>query len=213
VLWGTSGAVVQLVRGRTGLDPVSIGSYRLAIAVWEAARTRRRPDPVTLGTVAAGVTGLILITASSTGAGHARPVLGLPAAIGCGLGYAASTVLSRHLAQRVAPMAMTTVSTTAGALVLIPFAVRSGWPAEPSAARLLVYLGVVATALAYALFYSGLRSTAGSSAVVLTLLEPLTAALLAVLVLGEPLPAAVLAGGALLLGAVAMLYLDPRGTG
>jgi drug/metabolite transporter (DMT)-like permease len=74
---------------------------------------------------------------------------------------------------------------------------------------LLLHLGVVTTAVAYALFYAGLRTTAGSVAAVLTLLEPLTAAALAVALLHEPLPLPVLLGGALLLTAVAATYLAP----
>ena len=71
-------------------------------------------------------------------------------------------------------------------------------------------LGVLAaTGSAYGLFYAGLRTTSGSAAAVLTLLEPLTAALLAVAVLREPLPLPAVAGGALLLGAVAALYVRP----
>lgn len=75
---------------------------------------------------------------------------------------------------------------------------------------LLAYLGVVTTAIAYALFYGGLRTVPSSVAAVVTLLEPLTAALLAVLILGEPLAGASVAGGVLLLGAVAVLYLRPN---
>src|SRR5690242_7989879 len=32
LLWGTTGVAVQLIRHHTGLSPVSIGFYRLAIA-------------------------------------------------------------------------------------------------------------------------------------------------------------------------------------
>jgi len=69
---------------------------------------------------------------------------------------------------------------------------------------MLAYLGVVTTAVAYALFYAGLRTTPGSAAVVLTLFEPLTAAVLAVVILGEPASLPAVAGGVLLLGAVVM---------
>ena len=192
---------------------VSLGLAPVLIAVWEAARARRLPALSTVATLAAGVTGLVLITISSTQPSLAapRPLLGLLAAVVSGLGYAATTVLSRHVAQQVPPRELTTVSTAVGALALAPLALLGGGelPAQPGPLALLAYLGVVTTAAAYALFYAGLRTTSGSSTAVLTLLEPLTAAVLAVAVLSEPLPLPAIAGGALLLGAVAALYLTP----
>jgi DME family drug/metabolite transporter len=99
-------------------------------------------------------------------------------------------------------------------LALLPIAAADGlaFPVGTATVGLLAYLGVVTTAVAYVLFYAGLRTVPGSVAAVLTLLEPLTAALLAVLILAEPLPALTVAGGLLLLGAVAALYLRPRPT-
>jgi DME family drug/metabolite transporter len=44
---------------------------------------------------------------------------------------------------------------------------------------------------------------------ILTLLEPVTAVVLAAVLLGEPLTVASVLGGALLLGAVLLLYLAP----
>jgi drug/metabolite transporter (DMT)-like permease len=192
---------------------VSLGLAPVLTAAWEAARARRLPKPSTVGVLAAGVTGLVLITVSSTHSSAAapRPLLGLLAAVVSGLGYALTTVLSRHVAQQVPPKELTTVATAVGALALAPLALVNGaeLPTHTGPLALLAYLGVITTAVAYALFYAGLRTTSGSSAAVLTLLEPLTAAVLAVAVLREPLPLLAVVGGALLLGAVAALYLTP----
>lgn len=281
VLWGTTGVAVQLVRESTGLSPVSIGCYRLAIAAvvllllsaarlgpllaalrlmpgslvlvgmglgiyqalyflavttagvsvatvvslglapvltaaWEAVRARRLPGLGTVAPLAAGIVGLVLITVSTAHptAAAPRPLLGLLAAAGSGLGYAAATVLSRHVAQRVETRDLTTLSALIGALTLAPLALVDGIaiPAQAAPVALLAYLGVVTTAVAYGLFYAGLRTTSGSAAAVLTLLEPLTAAVLAVVLLAEPLPLPAVGGGVLLLGAVAALYLGPGRT-
>jgi DME family drug/metabolite transporter len=279
VLWGTTGVVVQLLHRATGLSPVGIGFYRLAIAAavllaicrlrpvlaairvaplgllltgiglgayqalyfvavtlagvsiatvvglglapvllagWESARARRRPSATTSTTLTAGVIGLLLITLSThqpmDGAPH--PLLGLLAAIGCGVCYAVSTAVSGHQTRRVDAMTLTTIATAVGALALIPLALLDGLGgvAVPLQARpllMLGYLGVVTTAVAYAWFYAGLRTTTGSAAAVITLLEPLGAALLAVIVLGESLSPQALAGGVLLLTAITALYLKP----
>lgn len=279
LLWGTTGVVVQLIRNRTSLSPVSIGFYRLAvaalfllglharslrdltravraspwrlilvgvglggyqasyfisvaaigvslstmvslgvapvcIAIWESAVARRRPSRLTVGSLSAGIIGLVLITVAGghTTTGPQHPLLGLIAAVVSGVGYAASTVLSRHVSQQTPAMTLTTMSTLFGAVALAPFALVSGVGFHPMASTvsMLVYIGVVATAVSYALFYAGLRITSGSVAAVLTLLEPLTAAVLAVAVLGEPLPALELVGGVILLGAITALYLMPQ---
>jgi DME family drug/metabolite transporter len=192
---------------------VSLGLAPVVLAAGETAKARRRPDATSTTTVIAGVLGLSLITVSTgqpiEGAPH--PGLGLLAAIACGLCYAASTVLSRQQAQRIDALTLTTVSTGIGALALVPLALSGGLtvPLRPSLVLMVIYLGIVTTALAYALFYAGLRTTSGSTAAILTLLEPLAAALLAVLLLGEALPLPALIGGALLLIAIVIPYLKP----
>ena len=108
---------------------------------------------------------------------------------------------------------MTTTSTVIGALTLLPAALicGAGFAVTGTAMTQLLYLGAATTVLAYALFYAGLRTTPSSVASVLTLIEPLTATVLAVFLLSEPLPLLTIAGGVLLLGAIAVLYLAPPG--
>ncbi|MET8357078.1 DMT family transporter [Micromonospora sp. NPDC005171] len=192
---------------------VSLGLAPVLAAAWESAHARRLPGPLRLGTLVAAVAGLVLITAATEHPGGAAPapLLGLLAAAGSGLGYAVTTLISRQVSQHTAPMTLTTISTVVGALTLAPFAVVAGvgLPVRLDTVALLLHLGVVTTAVAYALFYAGLRTTPGSVAAVLTLLEPLTAAALAVALLHEPLPLPVIGGGVLLLTAVAATYLAP----
>ncbi|MET8094016.1 DMT family transporter [Micromonospora sp. NPDC005220] len=192
---------------------VSLGLAPVLAAAWESVHARRLPGPLRLGTLVAAVAGLVLITTATEhpGAAAPAPLLGLLAAAGSGLGYAVTTLISRQVSQRTAPMTLTTISTVVGALTLAPFAVVAGVsvPVRLDTVALLLHLGVVTTAVAYALFYAGLRTTAGSVAAVLTLLEPLTAAALAVALLHEPLPLPVIVGGVLLLTAVAASYLAP----
>ncbi|WP_433130880.1 DMT family transporter [Micromonospora sp. CA-240977] len=193
---------------------VSLGLAPVLAATWESVRARRLPGPLRLGTLVAAVAGLVLITGATADPTVAAPapLLGLLAAAGSGLGYAVTTLISRNVSQHTAPMTLTTISTVVGALTLAPFAVVAGVavPVRLDTVTLLLHLGVVTTALAYALFYAGLRTTPGSVAAVLTLLEPLTAAALAVALLHEPLPLPVIVGGVLLLTAVAATYLAPR---
>ncbi|BBH63738.1 membrane protein [Actinoplanes sp. OR16] len=188
---------------------VSLGIAPVLLSAWETVRTRQRPGAATLAASSAAIIGLVLIAGATAGPGEAAAGLGLLAAVGSGIVYAASTALSRHTTQGVEPLILTTLSCAIGTLTLLPIAAVEGLTFTPEwePVALLVYAGAITTALAYALFYTGLRHTTGSVAVVVTLLEPLTAALLAVVLIDEPLGAATIAGGALLLGAVATLYV------
>ncbi len=195
---------------------VSLGIAPVVTTVIEAATARRRPSARTTLVVMAAVSGLALVASSSVGAASAaapRPGLGVLAAVGSGVSYALTTIVSRRAAQGISPLVMTTTSSVIGALALLPLALISGagFVVTGAAVGQLVYLGGATTVLAYALFYAGLRSTTSSVASVLTLIEPLTATVLAVLLLAEPLPALTVFGGVLLLSAICVLYLAPSG--
>jgi len=195
--------------GVTVATVVSLGLAPVLLTIVEAIQLRRRPDGATLLVLAAAVTGLLLVSASSgLGATGPRPVAGVLAAIGSGTAFALTAALGRGLAGRTSPLALTTTTTTVGAVALIPLALLGGGPlltADPAAVSTLVYLGVVTMALAYGLLYAGLRTVTGGAAAIATLLEPVTAAVAAAIVLGERLGVAGVLGTLLLLGAVAGL--------
>ncbi len=189
---------------------VSLALAPVALTAWGAIRRRRWPAPLALLTLAAAVGGLVLISLGpGAAAGAANPTLGLAASFAAGLGYAATTVVNRHLAADGEPLLLTGATSAVGALVLVPFALVAGlrWPSDAVASGWLVYIGVVTTVVAYGLFYLGLRTTTSETAGVLTLLEPLAAAVLAAIVLHERLTPLGVVGGALLLLAIAGLYL------
>ncbi|MDP2772570.1 MAG: DMT family transporter [Nocardioides sp.] len=195
---------------------VSLGLAPVLLTVGESIHHRRRPADRRLLVLAAALGGLLLV---SVGAGSAEtgphPALGILAAVGSGTAYALTTVLGRPLARSAGPLALTTTTTTVGALALLPLGVVSGLAgspvisADPLVVGTLAYLGVLTMALAYGLLYAGLRTTPGSSAVIATLLEPVTAAIVAALFLDERIGALGVAGAVLILVAVAGLREEP----
>lgn len=208
------GSVVNA--GVTVATVVSLGLAPVLLTVGEAVRDRRVPDAGHLLVLGAALTGLLLVSGTAhAGAGGANPTLGVLLAIASGAAYALTTALGRPLAQVTSPLALTTTTTTVGALVLLPLAglsAAAGSPvltADPVAVGTLVYLGVMTMALAYGLLYAGLRTTTGSAAVIATLLEPVTAALVAAAFLDERLGAAGIVGTLLILLAVAGLGRKP----
>jgi DME family drug/metabolite transporter len=188
---------------------VSLGIAPIALTAGTALARRRRPQPSALAVLGCAVVGLALVSLrTDSGVPAPHPVTGVLASVGSGLGYAGITALSRRMSHQD-PLVLTGVTSSIGALVLLPFAAAAGLATHGDGVAIgwLGYIGVVPTVVAYWLFYRGLRSTASEVAGVLTLLEPLTAAVLAAVVVHEQLTGAALAGGALMLIAVGALYL------
>ena len=133
--------------------------------------------------------------------------LGIVLALGAGTAYASYTMVIKGLLQGRTPDAVMAVVFTTGALFLSPFLFSSdlAWVAAPKGVAVVLYLGVVVTALSYWLFARGLRSVPVATAVTLSLAEPLTAALLGIAFLEERLSATALCGIPLLFAGLAVL--------
>jgi DME family drug/metabolite transporter len=157
------------------------------------------------------VLGTVLLVAGGRPLAEIPPAFapGALLALGAGLSYAIFAVVGKAALHRIAPLPLAGVAFSTATLLLAPALLREGPVAEPLARGwpLLLYLGVVPTALAYGLYTAGLRRTTATAAGITTLLEPLTAATLGVAFFGERLGAAGTAGALLLLAAVALLAL------
>ena len=137
---------------------------------------------------------------------------GILLALGAALSYALVVLAGRALAPRWHPLHSAGLGFALGALILLPAALAMGFVTEYPVRSwaLLLYLGMVPTALAYGIFLASLRATGATAAAIATLLEPLTSTVLAILLLGERLGAWGIAGGALLLGAIVILHRTER---
>jgi drug/metabolite transporter, DME family len=190
---------------------VALGLAPLLIAIGATLLGHGRPDRATAVALVVALTGLVLLVGVSAGVDTGTTVvLGALLAVGSALGYAVVTLAGAGVP---AGIPVTLAGFAGGALLLTPVAVVAGlrFTTEPGALAVLLYLGLVPSALAYALFFTGLRTVPGSVASIVTLLEPLTATALATGFLGERLAPGALAGGLLVLAAVAGLYLRRMG--
>jgi DME family drug/metabolite transporter len=203
--------------GVTVSTVVSLGVAPLALTVRDALRRHRRPDLVEVLTVLAALAGLVLVSgAAGLGDIGPRPALGVLAAVGSGSAYAVATAVGEPLARTTEPLVLTTSATVVGACGLVPVAVVAGGPfttGEPVALVMLLYLGALTFALAYALLYAGLRTTSSSAAVVATLCEPVTAADAAAVLLDERLTALGVLGIVLVVAAIAGSAREKHPTG
>jgi DME family drug/metabolite transporter len=137
-------------------------------------------------------------------------VVGVLLALGAAASYAAITLCSRALTGMYHPLQPITIGFAAGTLLLLPCALATGLTLDypVSAWGLLLYLGIIPTALAYVFFLSGMRHTTATVASTVTLVEPLTSASLAWLLFGEQLGRLGVLGAVLLLAAMLLLYRD-----
>jgi DME family drug/metabolite transporter len=195
---------------------LALGLAPVLLLVVDSVRRRQAPAGAQVVTVAAALAGLALVSVSGAGGGGGgqapHTVLGILAALGSGTAYAVSTHVGAPLSREHDALAITTVTMTVAAGVLVPGGLLAAYlrgeamsTTDAEAWSLLAYLGVVTMAFAYVLLYAGLRSSTSGAAVVATLLEPVTAVLIAVLLLGERPTAAVVVGTLLILGAIATL--------
>jgi DME family drug/metabolite transporter len=129
-------------------------------------------------------------------------------AVVSGCCYGAYTVAAKVFLGSGVPRLLTVASTLLlGGLLLSPLiVVHHAHLLDAPTIALVGWMGVIATALAYALFIRGLSRTSASTAGTLSLAEPLAAAVLGILVLHERLTASATAGAfTLLLGLVVVI--------
>lgn len=177
--------------------------------------------PVLLA-LAAGLSGTILLVGGQGGrdpsAGSGLVLLrwdyalGNALALAAGLSYAVYALVGRAKTHAAPPASLAALSSTTAAVMLTPFALANGFrlPTNFPAWMAVLYLGLVPTALAYALYLRGLRSVPATVASISTMTEPLTASLLAALFLGERLTPSGLLGAGLLLSSLAILSFGNR---
>jgi DME family drug/metabolite transporter len=199
-----------LAVGVTVSTVVTLGIAPVLLTLGGAARARRAPGQSQVVVVLMALTGLVLVSGSGGGSVGDHPIRGVAEAVASGTLWALTTAVSRGIADKTPPLALTTVATSAGAVLLVPLALIGGGPLVSSdipTVATIAYLGVFTMALAYGLLYTGLRTVEGSAAVVAALLEPVTAAVAAAFFLGEKIGVLGLVGMLLILGAVLELAL------
>ncbi len=198
---------------RTGVavgTVVAIGSAPVFAGLLSALFLGERPTRTWLIATALAIVGCTLLV--TAGGGVSVDVSGVILALGAGLSYAIFALSSKTLLGRHPPDAVMAVIFSGGALLLLPLllTVDTAWVASPRGVSVVLWLGLMATAMAYALYARGLQTVPVSTVVTLSLGEPLTAGLLGVVVLREPLTPSAAVGVGLLFAGLALLAQPKR---
>jgi drug/metabolite transporter, DME family len=168
---------------------IASGPFFAAGLDWRFRRVR--PTVTWLRGTLVTVVGVGVLIAAVDSGGTAIDLVGVAAALAAGLGYATYSVTSKATMERgLSSTAALAIPFTIGVVAVLALSVRESlnWVITGAGFAMALYLGVVATGLAYVLFGFGLRHLTSATAVTLVLAEPLTAALLAVVVLDESIP-------------------------
>ncbi|AGM04906.1 DMT family transporter [Amycolatopsis keratiniphila] len=186
----------------------TIGSAPVLLAVATVVKTHRLPGAWTAVSLAGSLAGLALLQWTP---GQEVNVAGVLFALLAAAGFAALTLVTATRVEGLDPLPTTAFGCLIGGAALTPAALWFGMavPLQADVLALVVYFGVVPTALAYAAYFRGLESAHPVLAALSALLEPLTAALLSMAVLGERLGAVGWCGAVVLIAALAVAYTKP----
>jgi len=152
-----------------------------------------RMTPHKVAGVLLGFGGVAMMIGPSLLSNLGNNALAQAACVAASLSYALAAVWARRFRhQGLSPMSVTTGQLTAGAVMMLPFAlfVDQPWtqPFPPlSALASVTVLALVCTAFGYVLYFRLIDSSGATNALLVTLLVPPTAILLGGLFLGETL--------------------------
>lgn len=205
VLFGLTGIVLHNGLETWGLRYTSAGSAALIIGGIPAVTValsrlflrESLPRPRVLG-VALSVAGVALVTGAPSGEG-ALELAGNLLVFGGVVAWAVYTIQGKKMSVRVPAIVGTTAGTGAALLFLLPAAVVESWGGGMPALGLadvtgLLYLGLGASAAAYALWNFALEHVDASVAAPYVNLVPIIGLVLAIF-LGESMTSTDLAGG------------------
>jgi drug/metabolite transporter (DMT)-like permease len=186
-----------------------------SILLAHALTTDEKLTPQKLAGTVTGLAGVaVLVGPSAFAIAERQELAGILLCLAAALSYGLAGVWSRRLRPLgIAPLAAATGQCACATLLILPavLLIDRPWelPAPPAEALAgMVGLGLLATALAYALFYRIVAEAGATTALLVTLLVPVTALLLGTLVLGEILQPRHLLGMAVI--GAGLLVLDGR---
>ena len=170
---------------------------------------REKPKSVWYLTTLVAVAGLV--TLSFTPDMQANP-LGLLLACLSSAAFALYTVFSKRVTKNVHPATLIMVLFAIGSVLVIPifFIYPVDWIFTARGILVTLHLGLIATALGYALLMAGLMITPASTCATIILSEALMATCWGVFLLGEYLGSAHWVGMAMIFGAVGILTLKSK---
>ena len=193
---------------------LALGSGPLWAGLLQLAITRQRPAAAWWAAVVIAVAGLTVATLTADTPG-ALGWYGVLLCLASGVSYAVYAIATKSIVSQAPPALTTGLVFTLAAVFATPAAyLLAGKPVITTAdISVLLWLGVVATGIAYLLFSVGLKTVNSGTGVALALMEPVAAVCLAILIVGErPGIVSILGMSIVLLGLALLVRIEVSGT-
>lgn len=191
---------------------VALGSAPVITGLLDGVLHRRVPGTRWFIATGLAIVGIALAS-GLTDSGEASLGMGVLWSVGAGVCYAVYALSGKELIERgwSSRQAMAALfGFAAAASVPLLIAAGAAWVLTVRGLGLVLWHGVVATAVGYLLFGWGLARLPTTTVTTLTLAEPLCATVLGIAVLGERLDSAAAAGLCILAAGLAVLTVSQR---
>jgi DME family drug/metabolite transporter len=184
---------------------LAVGSAPIWAGALQLFFGRKPPRAWWFGTLLAVIGGAWLIL--GRGGAVRTSASGIAFCLAAGFSYALYALANKRLVRQSDPGVVTWVVFSVGALLALPLTWALAGPAQLAGSGwwVVLFLGVVATGVAYLFFSWGLRGVSGATGVSLSLMEPVTAFVLAIAVVHERPGWAAYVGLLLLLSGLALV--------
>ena len=199
----------SITRSGVAVGTITFSSFPLFVTFLEPVVFRKKLTAANVLTALAVLLG-VLITIPSFSF-EDRYFQGIIIGMVSSLAYAVLTLMNKRFVDRYTSTQTAFCEQATAAVLLMPLALKAGL--QPSAADigLLVFLGVVTTALAHTLFITSLKQLPAQLAGITSSMETVYAILFAWILLGEVPSLREAAGAAVIIGAVLLSYCPGTG--
>ena len=179
---------------------ITFSSFPLFVTFLEPAIHHQKPDKRNVALALLILLG-VLITVPAFSLEN-QMFLGILVGMISALSYAVLTIINKSTADRIGSTLTAFYEQAAAAVVLLPFAVSAGAPPSVSDIMLLLFLGIITTALAHTLFIASLKTIPAQLAGVCSAMETVYGILFAFLLLGEIPTLREILGAVIIIGTV-----------
>jgi drug/metabolite transporter (DMT)-like permease len=219
LLGGNGGVVLAELRIPSGIAAVLVATVPIWLAVFDAIITRRRPSPLVIGGLVAGIAGVAVLLAPVEGLGHLDPI-GILLVLGAAISWAAGSLYARHAPLPRSGLLGTALEMMAGGVVLVAAGTLLGEIGRTDVTQFsmssiiaIAYLVVFGSIVAFTAYTWLLTNVPVSTVGTYAYVNPIVAVALGALILGEQITPRTLIAAAIIIGAVvAMVSGRPRAT-
>ena len=179
---------------------------------------KEKPDIRSFAALVLSLAGVVIVVgpenfSSGMGISGSAYLFGISMGLFAGFFYACIIMTSRHLRDEYSGLEQLFFSTAVTLVLLLPYSLGSPASSLLENLPLLLFLGVMITALGSILYFTGLMHVKAQNAGIISLLEPVSAIFFSYLILDDPVYRSTLLGCALILSSSLLVSLEGEDSG